>query len=255
MASYMGPGDFGPSPFDEFLARFFGPGGPRPGRRIDIGALLSDSARQLVATAVARATEWGAREVGSEHLLWGATQVELTRELLARAGAAPDGLAEQLDRRVRKGEPADVPPSTLSPTGKRVLLDAHQISRSLGSTYIGPEHLLLALAANPETLAGQVLAESRITPEALQQAAVRGQPGPSGGGAARPSATPTLDQFGTDVTGLARDGRLDPVVGRGDEIEQTVEVLSRRTKNNPVLIGEAGVGKTAIVEGIAQRVT
>ncbi|MBO0827673.1 MAG: ATP-dependent Clp protease ATP-binding subunit [Streptosporangiales bacterium] len=249
----MGPGDFGPSPFDEFFARFFGPGGPRPGRRVDIGALLSDRARQLVAAAVQRATEWGAREVGSEHLLWGATQVEPTRELLARAGAAPEELAGELDRRVHKTERSDVPPSTLSPTGKRVLLDAHQISRSLGSTYIGPEHLLLALAANPETLAGQVLAESRITPEALQQAAARGQ-APASRGTANRSDTPTLDQFGTDVTAMARDGKLDPVVGRGDEIEQTVEVLSRRTKNNPVLIGEAGVGKTAIVEGIAQRI-
>ncbi|MPY80652.1 MAG: AAA domain-containing protein [Actinophytocola sp.] len=249
----MGPGEFGPGPFDEFFARFFGPGASRPSRRIDIGSLLSEPAQQLVATAVRQATAWGAREVDTEHLLWAASQVEPTRELLERTGVDADSLAEQLGRHAGHGETDGPQPTTLTPAGKRALLDAHQISRATGSTYIGPEHLLLALAANTETAAGQLLAEAQVTPEALQQAAARGQP-VSGGGTRRRTETPTLDQFGSDVTALARDGRLDPVVGRADQIEQTVEVLSRRTKNNPVLIGEAGVGKTAIVEGIAQQI-
>jgi ATP-dependent Clp protease ATP-binding subunit ClpC len=102
-----------------------------------------------------------------------------------------------------------------------------------------------------------MLSAARVTPETLQRA-LAGQGGPGGpsgpGGPGTRSATPTLDAFGRDLTALAREGRIDPVIGRDDEIEQTVEVLSRRGKNNPVLIGEAGVGKTAIVEGIAQRI-
>ena len=112
------------------------------------------------------------------------------------------------------------------------------------------EHLLFALAVNPDSAAGRELHEQRITPETLQQAAAGG----GGRQGTPPSDTPTVDEFGTDLTAMAREGRVDPVVGREDEIEQTVEVLSRRTKNNPVLIGEPGVGKTAIVEGIAQRI-
>src|ERR1700734_2830082 len=153
--------------------------------------------------------------------------------------------------------PSNEPPQ-LTPGAKRALLDAHQISRVVGSTYIGPEHILFALAANPESGAGRILSGARVTPETLQRALVgqgAGAGGPSGpGGPGGRSATPALDEFGRDLTALAREGRIDPVIGRDEEIDQTVEVLSRRTKNNPVLIGEAGVGKTAIVEGIAQRV-
>ncbi|MGA9835415.1 MAG: ATP-dependent Clp protease ATP-binding subunit, partial [Trebonia sp.] len=154
-----------------------------------------------------------------------------------------------IESRAQRGEPREGTPS-LTPSAKRALLDARQISRAFGSSYIGPEHLLFALAVNPDSAAGRELHEQRITPETLQQAAAGG----GGRQGTPPSDTPTVDEFGTDLTAMAREGRVDPVVGREDEIEQTVEVLSRRTKNNPVLIGEPGVGKTAIVEGIAQRI-
>ncbi|MGH3096960.1 MAG: ATP-dependent Clp protease ATP-binding subunit [Streptosporangiales bacterium] len=253
MSGFMGPGDFGSNPFDEFLARFFSAGAPRPGRPVDIGRLMSQPARELVAGAAQQASEWGSPELDTEHLLWAATQAEPTRTLLQRAGADPGALADQISARAQSAASAGAQTQpALTPGAKRVLLDAHQISRGLGSTYIGPEHLLLALAANPETVAGQMLASARITPESLQQGAAGQEPQRSGG--EQRTLTPTLDQYGSDVTSLAREGQLDPVVGRTDEIEQTVEVLSRRTKNNPVLIGEAGVGKTAIVEGIAQRI-
>ena len=116
---------------------------------------------------------------------------------------------------------------------------------------------MLALGVNPDSTAGRTLSAARVTPESLQAALTGrglppGQGGPPGPGGR--SATPTLDEFGRDLTAAAREGRIDPVIGRDNEIEQTIEVLSRRTKNNPVLIGEAGVGKTAIVEGIAQRI-
>ncbi|MBX6722876.1 MAG: ATP-dependent Clp protease ATP-binding subunit, partial [Dactylosporangium sp.] len=135
----------------------------------------------------------------------------------------------------------------------RALLQAHQLSRAAGSSYIGPEHLLMALASNPESPAGRMLGRARVDAESLQRAKEAGGPGPVGG-PPRTTGTSALDQFGHDLTAMARDGKLEPVVGREDQIEQAVEVLSRRTKNNPVLIGEAGVGKTAIVEGIAERI-
>jgi ATP-dependent Clp protease ATP-binding subunit ClpC len=254
---YYGPGDLGPGPFDEFLARFFGGADPRRQmQRVDIGRLLTEQARELVTAAAQHVAERGGTDLGAEHLLWGTTQTDPTRQLLSRAGADADAIAKEVDDLAPAGEPRQTPPS-LTPAAKRALLDSHQISRALGTSYIGPEHLLLALAANPESAAGRILAAARVTPQSLQEAAAgRGGSGGSGGAEQQrqTSNTPTVDEYGQDLTDLARGGKLDPVVGRAGEIEQTVEVLSRRTKNNPVLIGEAGVGKTAIVEGIAQRI-
>jgi ATP-dependent Clp protease ATP-binding subunit ClpC len=254
-SDYYGPEGFGSSPFDDFIARIYGTGnGPlRPGQRVDITRLMSGPARELIGTAAALAAERGGGNLDTEHLLWGAATLEPTRTLLARAGADPVALAREIEGaprgHVQGGEPSE--PPQLTPGAKRALLDAHRISHSLGSTYIGPEHILFALAVNPESAAGRMLAAARVTPEALQ-AAVAGQGVPPGQDSR--SSTPTLDQFGRDLTAMAREGRIDPVIGRDDEIEQTIEVLSRRGKNNPVLIGEAGVGKTAIVEGMAQRI-
>jgi ATP-dependent Clp protease ATP-binding subunit ClpC len=239
-----GPGD---SPFDQFLAQFFGQ--VAPGRRaysVDVTRLLSDQARSLVAEAANRAAEWGQQHVDTEHLLWAATKTSATAQTLERAGVDPRQLAERLERDCG-GRGSGTAPAGLAPAAKRALLDAHQLARGLGSSYIGPEHLLLALAMNPDSEAGRRLAEAGVTADRLYEGGAEGPPQPS-----RPS-TPTLDQYGEDLTERARAGRIDPVVGRDEEIEQTIEVLSRRTKNNPVLIGEAGVGKTAIVEGLAQR--
>src|SRR4051794_22230377 len=180
------------------------------------------------------------------------TEEESTQHLLSRAGVDPGQLRRQLEGMPVRGEPRSDPPA-LTPAAKRALLDAHQISRALGSTYIGPEHLLFSLALNPDSPGGRILRAVNVTPETLQQAAVGGG-GPGQPPARPPSSTPTLDEYGRDLTQLARDGQIDPVIGRESEIEQTVEVLSRRRKNNPVLIGEAGVGKTAIVEGLAAQI-
>ncbi|SDY02560.1 ATP-dependent Clp protease ATP-binding subunit ClpC [Modestobacter sp. DSM 44400] len=255
------PGEpYGASPFDDFFQAFLGPGARRGMQRVDITQLLSDHAKQVVASAAQQATEWGSTDLDCEHLLWALAGHEPTRTLLARAGADPDQLRTQLEGGLRRGAPTGQPPA-LTPAAKRALLDAHQVSRASGSTYIGPEHLLFALSLNPESGAGRALHGARVTPEALQRAAAGGPAprgaAPGGGGPAGgqpPSPTPTLDEFGRDLTQLARDGKIDPVIGRAQEIEQTIEVLSRRNKNNPVLIGEAGVGKTAIVEGIAAQI-
>ncbi|MDN0200789.1 ATP-dependent Clp protease ATP-binding subunit [Streptomyces sp. S.PNR 29] len=252
-SGYIGPeGD----PFAEFLARFFG--GPRP-RQIDIGRLLSQPARELVRGAAQYAAEHGSRDLDTQHLLRAALATEPTRSLLSRAGADPDSLASEIDERSgpvqhTKNE-APAPTSlSLTPAVKRALLDAHELARTSGAGYIGPEHVLSALAANPDSAAGHILNAARFAPSGLPPEAPDTGQAARGAERPRPTNTPTLDKYGRDLTDLARQGRIDPVIGRDEEIEQTVEVLSRRGKNNPVLIGDAGVGKTAIVEGLAQRI-
>ncbi|MEU3614484.1 ATP-dependent Clp protease ATP-binding subunit [Streptomyces sp. NPDC006872] len=254
---FTGPEGYG-DPFGEFLARFFG--GPRPGpRQINIGQLLSRPARDLVRGAAQYAAEHGSRDLDTEHLLRAALTAEPTRSLLSRAGADPDSLATEIDERSGpvRHPPGEVPPPTslsLTPAAKRALLDAHDLARSRGAGHIGPEHVLSALAANPDSAAGHILNAARFAaaglppepPDTAQPARATDRQ--------RPTETPTLDKYGRDLTESARQGRIDPVIGRDDEIEQTIEVLSRRGKNNPVLIGDAGVGKTAIVEGLAQRI-
>ncbi|WP_405975398.1 ATP-dependent Clp protease ATP-binding subunit [Streptomyces sp. NBC_00988] len=242
---------FGRSPFEEFdelMSRYFGGSGPaapsRRAQRVDIGSLLSERARELVAQARDIAAVEGSEELDARHLLAAATEQESTRRLLAEAGADPDRIRERLTAGVEGGPKTE--PSTLTPAAKRALLDAYRISRAEDSSYIGPEHLLRALAANPESAAGQALAGSGW--ESV------GSPTGAEPERKRPSSTPTVDEYGRDLTEDARAGRLDPVIGRDDEVEQTIEVLSRRSKNNPVLIGDPGVGKTAVVEGIAQRI-
>ncbi|GGS69449.1 ATP-dependent Clp protease ATP-binding subunit [Streptomyces griseoviridis] len=256
-SGFSGPEGY--DPFAEFFARFFG--GPRQGggpRQIDIGRLLSQPARELVRGAAQYAAEHGSRDLDTEHLLRSALTTEPTRSLLSRAGADPDSLASQIDERSGpvQHDPGEAPPPTslsLTPAVKRALLDAHELARASGTGYIGPEHVLSALAANPDSAAGHILnaarfAPSGLPPEAPETDRTRAPEGQRAGG------TPTLDKYGRDLTDLAQQGRIDPVIGRDDEIEQTVEVLSRRGKNNPVLIGDAGVGKTAVVEGLAQRI-
>ncbi|MEU9154268.1 ATP-dependent Clp protease ATP-binding subunit [Streptomyces sp. NPDC048417] len=258
-SGYPGPSDFGQDPFGEFLARFFG-GGERQGpRQIDIGRLLSQPARELVKGAAQYAAEHGSRDLDTEHLLRAALTAEPTRSLLSRFGANPDSLATEIDGRAGPVQhpPGEAPPPTslsLTPAVKRALLDAHDLARAGGAGYIGPEHVLGALAANPDSAAGHILNAARFAAGLPPEAQETDRP-LTGTDSRRRSSTPTLDKYGRDLTGLAGEGRIDPVIGRDDEIEQTIEVLSRRGKNNPVLIGDAGVGKTAIVEGLAQRIT
>ncbi|HEY7223189.1 MAG TPA: ATP-dependent Clp protease ATP-binding subunit [Micromonosporaceae bacterium] len=248
-----------PASWDELIARLLRlPETRRPVYRVDISKLLSAQARDLLVDAARRASDLGAADIDTNHLLWAGLQRHALRSLIYKAGGDPDALLAQLNRESRR--PGGAPPRrpeeglTLTPGTKRALLQAHQISRGAGSSYIGPEHLLMALASNPDSPAGRMLGRARVDADSLQRAKEAGAPSPAGPGAKGATGTSALDQYGHDLTAMARDGKLEPVVGREEEIEQAVEVLSRRTKNNPVLIGEAGVGKTAIVEGIAERI-
>ncbi|MED7924793.1 ATP-dependent Clp protease ATP-binding subunit [Nonomuraea sp. LP-02] len=251
---------FGGDPFrgfEELTGRVFGgmEGWPpsRPGvQRADVGRLLSASARDALRQAVERAGQRGAPDLDVLDLLGALIDTDATRSLLRAAGVDVDRLRARVDELATPGE-APEPPTTLSPAAKRAILDAQRISRALESSYIGPEHLLLALAANPDSAAARLLREQGVSANELQEslASAAARPGET---TRRGGDTPSLDEYGRDLTEEARQGRIDPVVGREDEIEQSIEVLSRRTKNNPCLIGEPGVGKTAIVEGIAQRI-
>ncbi|MEU6717139.1 ATP-dependent Clp protease ATP-binding subunit [Nonomuraea sp. NPDC046802] len=250
---------FGGDPFrsfEELTGRMFGEmeGWPpsRPSvQRVDLGRLLSDSAKETLSGALEAAAQRGAPDLDVIDLLDALVDNDAVQALLRTSGADLGHLRDRIDAMAGAGEPSE-PPSTLSPAAKRVVLDAQRISRAMRSSYIGPEHLLLAIAVNRDSGAARLLRE-QVSPENLQEAIMSGAGRPADG---RRGAgdTPSLDEYGRDITEEARQGRIDPVVGREDEIEQCIEVLSRRTKNNPCLIGEPGVGKTAIVEGIAQRI-
>ncbi|MGW0809267.1 ATP-dependent Clp protease ATP-binding subunit [Nonomuraea sp. NPDC002799] len=251
---------FGGDPFrgfEELTGRMMGgmEGWPpsRPGvQRVDVGKLLSEPAKEVLSGALEAAGRRGAPDLDVLDLLDALTDDDAIQNLLRTAGADVGRLRDRIDELTGPGQ-AGEPPSTLSPAAKRAILDAQRIARAMESSYIGPEHLLLGIAANRDSAAARLLRERGASVEDLQQATRSGAARSSD--ARRASGeTPSLDEFGRDITEEARQGKIDPVVGREDEIEQCIEVLSRRTKNNPCLIGEPGVGKTAIVEGIAQRI-
>jgi ATP-dependent Clp protease ATP-binding subunit ClpC len=252
----------GGSLFDDFFGRFFddeplgargGTGAPRrQTEQVDITQFFSDATSELLQRAAQQAVEWGNLDLTSEHLLYAALEDNVVRRVLEGAGADPDQIRAQIEEEAQRGGRTDVAPS-LAPDAKRALLAAYDESRALGASYIGPEHVLLALAADDESEAGRLLSRFGLSHTKLRGAVVRGV---EAGGEIREagSSTPTLDEYSRDLTQMAREGKLDPVIGRAEEIETSIEILSRRTKNNPVLIGDPGVGKTAIVEGIAQRI-
>src|SRR4051812_38840409 len=161
MTSGYFPGGYGGGPYDDLFGRYAG-GGPRQPRRIDITQLLTERARDLVNAAARRAAETGSPDLDTDHLLWAMTEDETIRSLLSRAGADAVQLRTMLEELPRRGEPHEQPPS-LTPAAKRALLDAHQISRALGSTYIGPEHLLFSLALNPDSPGGRILRAVNVT--------------------------------------------------------------------------------------------
>ncbi|WP_321885309.1 ATP-dependent Clp protease ATP-binding subunit [Paraburkholderia bannensis] len=218
---------------------------------------FSDVARELLQRAAERALQFGRREVDTEHLLYELAGNDAGAAMLARLGIEPADVRAFIDANAHKRDPiaaGDEGRVAVSPRLKGALDRAFLISRELGHSYVAPEHLLLGLAQVPDSFAGHLLARYGVTPQKVLQRLVEAQGDPRERPAAKaPSPTPQLDQYSRDLTALASEGKLDPVIGRSSEIETVVEVLARRRKNNPVLIGEPGVGKTAIAEGLAQR--
>ncbi|MET0976814.1 MAG: ATP-dependent Clp protease ATP-binding subunit [Leifsonia sp.] len=258
------PEDFTPdsgdqnNSFDEFLARYLDGERARSARSIDLSRFLTARTQEILQQAGRFALERGQNELDALHILRVIIGEDAAKDAVKRLGVDPGAIATAAEKRLPgpTGE-ASVNAATITNSAQRALFHAYQVARASGSTYIEPEHLFFALVLNQDTPAGQVLANAGVTAEALTQG-MRETVAPDGSpefAAEEPeSDTPMLDKFGTDLTELAELGDLDPVIGRTDEIEQTIEILSRRTKNNPVLVGEAGVGKTAIVEGLASAI-
>ena len=246
--------DDGHSAFDEFLARYLAGERARAERSIDLSRFLGAATQQILQAAGRYALERGQQELDALHVLRVLVDRSPAKDAVERVGADAETIVRAAEHRLpAASHPARVDGAVITPSVQRALFHAYQVARSSGSTYVDPEHLFFALVLAQDTPAGQILARAGVTAEALTQevreTVSADVDAPADGGAS--TSTPMLDRFGTDLTARARDGALDPVIGRADEIEQTVEILSRRTKNNPVLVGEAGVGKTAIVEGLA----
>jgi ATP-dependent Clp protease ATP-binding subunit ClpC len=221
---------------------------------------FTERARKVLVLAKEEARRFSHDYIGTEHILLG-----LIREgegvacaVLQNLGIDLERLRLEIEKLISPGSAApvlgDIP---FTPRAKKALELAAEETRQLGHNYIGTEHILLGLIREGEGVASQVLFSLGVDLKRVREeiSALLGGIHPQTGPTAGPSKTPALDSFGRDLTKLAREGKLDPVIGRKVEIERVIQVLSRRTKNNPVLLGEAGVGKTAIVEGLAQSIT
>jgi len=200
--------------------------------------------------------------IGTEHLLLGLIREgeSVAAKILSAVGMDADKVREAIAQMVEAGKEQAPAEPALTARAKKVLELSLDEARRMSHSYVGPEHLLLGLIREGEGVAAQILTAYGADYRKVRTmvAHLQGGQAPAEGqaqGQAKGGGTQTLDQFGRDLTVMAREDKLDPVVGRDKEIERVIQVLSRRTKNNPVLIGEPGVGKTAVAEGLAQRIT
>src|SRR5437588_3505479 len=235
---------------------------------------FTDRARKVMQLANQEAQRFNHEYIGTEHILLG---------LVKEGSGVAANVLKNLDIDLRKirlevekivqhgpgGEQVVMGRLPHTPRAKKVIEYSIEEARNLNHNYVGTEHLLLGLLREQEGVAAQVLMNLGLKLEDVREEVLNllghnmpneSESGGGGGGGGERTAgkskskTPALDSFGRDLTELARGGKLDPVIGRTNEIERVVQILSRRTKNNPVLLGEAGVGKTAIVEGLAQMI-
>jgi ATP-dependent Clp protease ATP-binding subunit ClpC len=230
---------------------------------------FTERARQVVVLAQEEARTLKHNYIGTEHILLGLLREEegLAARVLESLDITVERVRGQVVRIVGSGEEVTSGQIPFTPRAKKVLELALREALSLGHNYIGTEHILLGLVRENEGVAARILLDFDADSEKIRNEVIRMLSGPSGrrggpagvagaaGAADAKKSSKLLDQFGRNLTKLAADGKLDPVVGRETEIERIMQILSRRTKNNPVLIGEPGVGKTAVVEGLAQRIT
>ncbi|MFC1981167.1 ATP-dependent Clp protease ATP-binding subunit [Chloroflexota bacterium] len=219
---------------------------------------FSERARRVLTVAQEEARSLNHSYIGTEHILLGLVREEegVAAKVLTNLGIGLGKVRSAVEFIIGRGEKPSTGETGLTPRAKKVIELAIDEARQLGHNYIGTEHLLLGLLREGEGVAFSVLDSFGITLERTRaEAAQILTQGTSKARLARTaSRTPALDQLGIDLTAAARAGKLDPVIGRHTEIDRVIQILSRRTKNNPALIGEPGVGKTAIVEGLAHRI-
>jgi ATP-dependent Clp protease ATP-binding subunit ClpC len=226
---------------------------------------FTERAQRVILIAQEEAKRLNHDYVGTEHILLGliALGEGVAAQVLANLGVDLRRVRSEIEKIVGTGDNVmllgEIP---FTPRAKKVLEYAVEEAQHMGHSYVGTEHLLLGLIREEEGVAARVLENLGLRLDVVREEVLNllgeGQTPHVGGQQQAPSRTksktPTLDEFGRDLTAYARDGRLDPVIGRADEIERVIQILARRTKNNPVLIGDPGVGKTAIVEGLAQKI-
>ena len=218
---------------------------------------FTERARRSIVLAQEEAQRLGNNYIGTEHILLGIISEgeSLAAKVLESLGVNLAKVRQEVEAIVGRGGQTVQQEMVFTPRAKRVIELAFEEARQLNHNYIGTEHLLLGLIREGEGVAARVLTNLGVDPakvrvQTTSLLGAEGQPpAPKG-----KSKTPTLDSYGRDLTQLARENKLDPVIGRNSEIERVIQILARRTKNNPALIGEPGVGKTAIAEGLAQRV-
>ena len=227
---------------------------------------FTNSAERVIEIANDIALELGHNYVGTEHILYGLTKEErgVASKVLEKQNVTPDTVIEKIEELVGREDTISESTVGFTPRTKRVMENAFRESKKMGSDYIGTEHLLIGIMREGDSIAVRIMLELEVNPQKLYNEIVKvvneydnnstAEPESNNKTSTSYNSTPTLNQFGSDLTKLAESGKLDPVIGRKAEIERVIQILSRRTKNNPCLIGEPGVGKTAVVEGLAQKI-
>ena len=224
---------------------------------------FTEKANRALNSAVEIAENLGHTYIGSEHLLAGLIRDgdSVATSILTSKGITLSGVEQEIRRTVGAGIPTVLTPDDFTPRSKHIIELSLSIARQKNAGYVGTEHLLTALLSEDDSCCSFILSQLGVNPAAIlnELDSAKGKSSFSSSSSRSPrsggkSSTPTLDKYATDLTAKAQKGEIDPVIGREKEIERVIEILSRRTKNNPCLIGEPGVGKTAIAEGLASKI-
>lgn len=228
---------------------------------------FTNSAQKVLEIANEIATQLGHNYIGTEHLLYGLVKEDtgVASKVLQNQNVTGDAVLEEIEELIGKEEATKTEIAGFTPRTKRVIENAFREARKLGSDYIGTEHILIGIMREGDSVAVRIMLDLDVNPQKLYNEIVKvineddnvskqQESKKASKNMGSFNQTQTLNQFGTDLTKQAEEGKLDPIVGRKDEIERVIQILSRRTKNNPCLIGEPGVGKTAVVEGLAEKI-
>ncbi len=223
---------------------------------------FTEKANQALNLAIDSAQELGHTYIGTEHIVLGLLRegTGVAATVLGGRGITAAAYQQKITEAISIGQPSRISPEDLTPRSKKALETALSEAAVMQHGFAGTEHILLAVLRDDTSIAVRLLGALGVRTEELIDDiggavdSMPAQPTAAGGAKTKGGKTPTLDQFGRDLTKMAKDGKIDPVIGRAKEIERVIQILSRRTKNNPCLIGEPGVGKTAIAEGLAQKI-